>query len=74
MPPPSALTPWSRRLLHRGACLLAVSLAATGLAACSPQAELPQVLFIAVGTNPDQVIDGRLHVEFRERLRLMERN
>ncbi|MFM9099894.1 MAG: extracellular solute-binding protein [Cyanobium sp.] len=74
MPPLRAPTRWPCRLLRRGAGLLAGLLAATGLAACSPQAELPQVLFIAVGTNPDQVIDGRLHVEFRERLRLMERN
>ncbi len=74
VPPPSTSTRWSRRLLRRGAGLLAGLPAATGLAGCTPRTELPQVLFIAVGSSPDQVINGRLHLEFRERLRLLEQN
>lgn len=74
LPPPSASSRWPRRLLLRGAGLLAWLLAISGLAACSLQSAVPQVLFIAVGSSPDQVINGRLHLEFRERLRLLEQN
>ena len=61
-----------RRRLGRLCGLFGALLSGAAIAGCSLQAELPQVLYIAVGTSPDQVINGQLHEEFRERLHQLE--
>lgn len=48
-------------------------MALAGLTGCTPASGPPVVLQIAVGTSPDQVINGQLHQEFSERLRRLER-
>ena len=43
------------------------------LSSCSYRSALPQVLYIAIGTNPDQTINGALHREFADRMSQLEK-
>jgi ABC-type glycerol-3-phosphate transport system substrate-binding protein len=58
--------PWRRRGL-----LLAL-LGSLGLTACSGRPELPNVLYLAIGTNTDQAIDAELVAETQGRLNVLE--
>jgi len=74
VPHDPAPRPPARRPLQRLAASATAAVAAAALGGCSPQGEPPVVLQIAIGTSPDQVINGQLHREFREQQQRLEQS
>lgn len=72
-PPPFRPAPPRRPRHQASAALVAGLIGSLGLTGCTSPGGPPVVLQIAIGTSPDQVIDGRLHQEFRDRLQRLER-
>lgn len=68
-----ALLPAPRLRPWRGRGLLLSLLASLGLAGCNGRLELPNVLYLAIGTNSDQAIDAELMEETQGHLNVLER-